>query len=444
MIHDALRSRLRLMAPLFGAALVALSACEEDTPSSLDPNPIPVRTVEVELPWSQFGQAVETYTGYGKPSDLGRLVVARDFDGALDAHALILPSSYPLTAIVRDSTGTNRIDSAFVFLGGRLVGVVDTLDAALPTEPIELEAGLLPRRWDAASASWLAAVDSLGRRETWPEPGAGPVQVITRTTWDPESGDSIFWPLDSAQVAAIGSVDSVPTGVRIDMVTPGGRVTLRDVTLKLDTRPGLNPDTLVSLDVVTVGKTFIYSPDPSQIEAAESAATFRVGGVPAWRTVLRVDVPRVLTGPEALCAAVGCPFTLTQTALNNARLLLTTDAVVSGFRPTDSLYVDTRTVLAPELLPKAPLSASLTGGLGISVPPSAFEGEGGVTIEVPVTSFVRDLLSDSAATASRTSLALLTTFEPLSVGFGMFRLPGMPGEPRLRLILTVADTVVLP
>lgn len=422
---------------LVAALLVGLTACEEQTPSSLDPEPIPVRSVEVELPWAQFGESIEVYGGYGSPSDLGSMIVATEFEGALESRALVRPTDYPLTAVVLDSTGTNRIDSAFVFISGRIVARVDTF-ATLPEAPVELSASILDAEWHAGSASWSMAVDTFENQLQWTEPGAGPVTLLGTAIWDPAAGDSIVWAIDSAAVAAIGSVEGSTSGLRVDMVTPGARLPLREVALRLDTRPSLNPDTIISLDVPPATQTFIYSPEP-----APTPGRLRVGGAPAWRSIVRMNLPTELTGPVALCERIGCPFTLTASALNNARLLLTSAAVEDGFHPADSLFIDTRTVLDESLLPKSPLSTSLSGGLGIAVSPSIFDGEGGVEVSLPVTPFIQDLLTDDGATPRR-SLALLTTFEPLGLAWGSFRGPGMVGEPRLRLILTVADTVVLP
>lgn len=425
--------------PLIGLLLTGLTACEEDTPSSLDPEPIPVRSVEVELPWSQFGESVEVYRGYGSPADLGRVFIAHDFDGALDSRALVRPAPYPLTSVVLDSTGTNRIDSAFVFIAGRLVAKVDTLAGDLPEVPVELHAGILQSSWDAESASWDVAVDTFGNQLDWLEAGADPVTSLGLATWDPEAGDSIVWNLDSLAVASIGSVTGSTTGLRLDMASAGQRLALTEVALRLDTRPNLNPDTVISLDVGALETTFIYTPQPAVDDGA-----LRVGGAPSYRTVIRVNLPRELNGPPALCALIGCPFTLRESALNNARLLLTSAAVDPGFQPVDTLFLDTRTVLDASLLPKSPLSTSLSGGLGVAVAPETFEADGGIEVSFPVTNFVQDLLSDDAAVSSRRSLALLTLFEPLGLVLGSFRAPGTPGEPRLRLILTVADTVVLP
>jgi hypothetical protein len=223
------------------------------------------------------------------------------------------------------------------------------------------------------------------------------------------------------------------------MLTEGARATVIDADLRILARPNVNRDTIITLTAPATRLTFVYDPVPEP-----TGDRIRIGGAPSWRTVLRLDLPRTLDGPAEFCARVGCPFELTSRSLNNATLVLTTAESQGPFRPTDSLFVDARTVLSPETLPKSPLSSSLVGGLGISMPPEAFGDSAGIEVSLPVTGFVRGLLSDVEAVASFRSLALLTPIEPLGIGFGTFAGPGSPDAPRLRLILTVADTVVLP
>ena len=71
--------------------------------------------------------------------------------------------------------------------------------------------------------------------------------------------------------------------------------------------------------------------------------------------------------------------------------------------------------------------------------PDGFGDVAGQTVSVPVTAFVRAVVDESGEKVP--NLVLLTPLEPLSIGFGTFVGPGEAGAPRLRLILTVADTV---
>jgi hypothetical protein len=126
-----------------------------------------------------------------------------------------------------------------------------------------------------------------------------------------------------------------------------------------------------------------------------------------------------------------------------ASLYLTTTVPPPGFRPSDDLRVDVRIVLEPHRLPKSPLGPSLAGLFGVSFPPEVFGEEAGSRVEIPFGGYVVDLIrgtNASGAEFSRT-VALLSSREPLSMPFGSFVGRGGPGEPVLRLILTVGGEV---
>jgi hypothetical protein len=174
-----------------------------------------------------------------------------------------------------------------------------------------------------------------------------------------------------------------------------------------------------------------------------SEGSIIVGGVPAWRTVFSMNLPRVLDGPPELCARVTCPHTLTSRSLVSASLVLRTEAPPAAFQPTDSLFLDVRPVLEPSRLPKAPLGFSLAGFLGVRVPPAYFGEEAGSEVIIPLGAYVEQLIAADTASNSTVprSIALLSSFEPLSLYFGSFHGPGSPLAPELRLILTLGEEV---
>lgn len=428
------------------AVLVAASwgivSCDEVPPTSLDDDGFPVdpRTVEVVLPFADFAESLTVYGGYGTAADLGGGVVASAYRGTLEARTLVRFGPYPFRASVRDSLGTIRADSNFTFVGGRVVARLDTLSSTNGEEPVTLALGALTTPWHSRSATWTLAVDTSGEQRAWPEPGAGPIVPVAEGEWLPAEGDSVVIEVDSATVARWADTTDASRGLRIDLVTAGERVDVNSVTLRLDARPNIHQDTLVTLTSSGTNLTFIYDPVPEPPPDG-----IRIGGTPAWRTVVRTNLPRVLDGPPSLCAALGCPFTLDPGRVNHASLILTSRAVEpAAFQPTDTVRLDVRTVLAPDRLPKSPLGSSFVGSFGHSVPPSAFGDEAGVPVAIPVTTFVRALLApDTAATPPPTDLALLSLLEPLSLAFASFVGPGEPGAPVLRLIITAPDTVEL-
>jgi len=417
----------------------SLMACREDLTSSLGGDLIPVSavTVEVRLPFSEFAEDLQVWEGYGTAVQLPTAIVARDYEGLLDAHTLVSWFGYPTSASVRDTLGSTRTDTVLTFVGGKVVARFDTLSSVVDG-PTTLALGALETEWDPGSVTWTLAVDSVGDRRPWPEEGAGPVMPLSTAEWDPAAGDSVVFEIDSVGVALWADTATAKRGARLDAVTEGVRLDLRSVSLSLITRPSINPDTLVNLTVSARSRTFVYDPPPDVSEES-----IIVGGVPARRTVFSMSLPRELDGPPELCAKVGCPLALKPKSLISASLILRTHAPPAAFQPTDSLRLDVRPVLEPSRLPKSPLGFSLVGPLGVVVPPGHFAGEAGLDVVLPLGAYVEQLLADTseAPTDVPRTLALLSSFEPLSLYFASFYGPGSPYAPELRLILTVGGEV---
>ena len=425
-----------------GLAAMCMAACQEQTPTSLDENLLPEEpvTLEIELPWEDFASNLAVYGGYGAPWELGTGVLANAFAGTLDARTLVRFGAYPSVQQVRDTTGTTRPDSSLTFLGGRLVTFFDTI-ASTNEGPVELSLGAIQEEWDVETVTWTIAVDTLNDERAWPEPGAGPVAAISTTVWDPAEGDSAWFALDSAQVAAWADSTDASRGARLELVTAGVRLQVSNAVLRLDARPSVDPDTLIVIDVQRVDISFVYDPLPPPPPDG-----IRIGGAPAWRTVLDVTIPSRLDGPPELCAVVGCPVALKPFQLNYAALVFRSRLGEEAFQPTDTVGLDVRTVLSREALPKAPLGASLVGPIGQRVGPAAFGEQAGTAIEIPITQFARDLLrdADDPGTSLTNTLALLSAFEPVSIAFVSFHGPGDESGPVLRLVVTVGRAVELP
>lgn len=427
------------------AAALVVAGCEEQTPTGIggDIAAEPV-TVELELTWSDFGSNLVVLGGYGAPFQLGTGVVATqhgDSMTVIDARTLARFRGYPRQATVRDSTGASRPDSMLTFVGGRVAVHFDTI-ASTNSGPVTLALGALQDEWDPRSASWTAALDTVNDRRLWTEAGAGPVIDLGTAEWDPAVSDSILISLDSTEIALWADTTDLSRGARLDLVTHGPRVLVRDIGLRLDARPSINPDTVVVLDVGRQALTFIYDPIPPP-----PADGMRVGGAPSWRTILDVKVPGQLTGPPSFCSVVTCPHVIEASQVSFAALVLTSRASETAFQPTDSIGFDVRPVLRRSALPKAPLGESLIGDfLGRRVAPEAFGAVPGEVIEIPVTPFIRALLEGPGSSGfdPPTTLALLSALEPITIAFASFDGPGSAGEPRLRLVLTIGPPVELP
>lgn len=424
---------------LLALAAGAFSACQEEITAALDGEFIPLErvTVEVSLPFEEFATDLQPWGGYGQAYELQQDIVARAYGGILDSRVLNSWFSYPVAATVRDSTGVFVTDSALTFVGATLVARFDTLSSVLDG-PVTLALGAVPSEWDVVTASWEHAVDSVGDRRAWEEAGGGPVIPLSTAIWDPSQGDTVLFELDSAGVNLMADSAEAGKGVRIESLTEGTRLSLVSLVYSLTTRPSTHRDTLVTLSVGSKGRTFIYDPEPSAPESE-----IRIGGVPAWRSVLTLEMPRTLDGHPELCQRVPCPLTLTTESLISASLVLTSKATPLAYQPRDTLLLDVRPVYEPARLPKSPLGASLAGQAGVKLIPEYFGEDAGSEVTIPLGAYVEALVAanaDSELEVPRT-VALLSLFEPLSLYFAAFEGPESPNGPKLRLVLTFAEEV---
>ena len=423
---------------------MGVTACSEESPTSIGESVLPGApvTLQIDIPWEEFGSNLQVLGGYGAPSSLGTGIVANAYAGTLNARSLLRFGAYPTSATVTDTTGTTVTDTDLTYVSGRVIARFRRV-ASSASDPVDLALGLMEETWHRRSASWSSAVDTIGNQVAWSQPGGGTVSPLGTATWTPiGGGDSVAFALDSAQIAAWDDDEARNLGARLDLVTTGHRVHVSSVGLTLLVRPSVNPDTLIELPAAAPELTFIY--DPPAVAPADG---IRVGGAPSWRTVLDVAVPTTLTGPPELCDAVGCPVTLDPGEISYAGLVLTTRDPEGAFLPLDTLGLDGRPVLDRDALPKAPLGSALVGGSGIRMPGSLFSSAVGSEVELPVTTLVRNLITGSNPDTGlpyTNTLALLTPSEPLSFAYASFYGPGTAFAPVLRLVVTVGPSVELP
>lgn len=426
------------------APLLALLAggCSEAAPILGGDELLPVQATTVEwiLPFEEFGSGVEVVGGFGRVSEVGTGIVARE--PGFESRTLLRFNSYPGSVSVPDSLGVTRTDTLLTFIGADLVLRFDSTgfrpqgQTSIPVRVLRMNAG----EWDPASANWAFAVDSLNDRRPWTQAGASPAVLIAQNEWEPAGGDSLLIRIDSATVAALGDTAVASRGVRLDAVTNGTRLALRSAVLRLEARPSVNRDTTVALAVGTTGNTFIYDPLPPP-----PTGELRVGGAPAWRTFFRIALPDRIEAPDPVCQRVQCPVELTPESVVYAALILRSRTAPLAFQPVDSLAVDVRPVLDPSRIPRAPLGTSFLP-FGQPVAASWFGSAPGRSVSVPVTGFVRDLVRGETPTGlpAPGALVLMAPLEPLDFAFTPFEGPGTDGAPSLRILITLLDGVRLP
>ena len=405
---------------LFAALLLAAGTlgCADEDPTQLAGPLLPggeVRTEEIILEFQQFADDDTTAGGYTRPSQSDTLVVANDYRGILDANALLRFVRAPATVLFRVGDSL-RVDSMPAYIGARMVLRVDTLRLA-GERPIRFAVYRTAESWDPATATWTLRVDSLGARAPWAQPGGTRGELVDTASLV-AGADSVSFNVDSATIAAWSDTTSIARGAIVVAETPDTRVRVSSPVLRLRARPALRPDTVVDAVSGAIGRTYVYDP-PQPVPGG----TLRVGGNPAWRSFVRLREglgSQYVTGCAVQRAPQNCDR-LRDVTINYAALVVHPSPVPTAFVPEDSMRIDARAVFESAFVPltRAPLSAVL--GRSQAIPPLAFtNGEG--AYEVPITSFLADLVRARADTASAPvrAIALLAVSEGSRLGFAEF------------------------
>ena len=425
-----------------------MGACTDEVPTFDDGSAIPVdaETVEVLIPFSEFGRDFQVFGGFASQADLGRRFVAHEYRGDFDARTLVQIGAFPASISVFPEGETTTVpDSAYVPLGGDLIIRMDTT-RLVPEEAVELAAGQMEAgEWDVRTAGWTLAVDTLGGVVPWDEPGGGAARSLGSTMWDPQEADTLVIPVDSATVNQWRDADeSVDRSVRVESRSPGHLLDVSSVELRAHLQSSVNPDTVVTVVRGSVGTTFIYTPEPGVTEGE-----IRIGGAPARRAYFRVELPDRFEEGSAACELLAsCPMELTRDRVVYAGLVLQTRPVdPPAFAPLDTLGLDVRPALAADRIPRSPLGLPVQPAPQV-LPPGVFSEEGSTRVEVPMTRYIQDLLGrpedDPEQEERPSTVALLSPAEPSGFQFGSLFGPGTEKEPFLRLILTITDGVQLP
>jgi len=425
-------------------AVLVIGSCGREVPTGVGGSLLPedaVRTFEVLLDGSAWLVRDTAFSKFDRAFGAPFLIVAENFDGALDAHTL---ARFGIPAVIAalDSTGVSRNDSTPVFIGGRVVLQLDTLRSSGDL-PILMRIHRITESWDPATASWTHRVDSAGNRQTWAQPGALGGPAIDTASWTGAVDslgvrvDSLVIPVDSQTIAAWSDTTTNARGVVITMVTPGGRLRSSDLVLRLDARPTFRPDTIVTVTSRPSDPVFIYDP-----VLPDAAPTPFIGGRPSWRTYF--EVRDGLDTLSIACPEVSatCRVRLGDVNVTYAGIQLQPAPAPPGFAPQDSLRIGAQTLVLSEFTPieRSPLGQGV-GATRRFLQPAEFRPPAdGPLVEVPITEFVAALAADTLVDGAPPSrwIGLLPLVEGVDFGLAAFQ-----PSPVLRLILTIANELQL-
>lgn len=417
--------------------LLAAAACTDETPTltgdSFFPGGTRPTTLEVIVPAAQFLTPAGVFQGYESGRTFEDVVVANQYQGVLNAHA-IQDYNIPDT-LTYSQSGTTKSDGAYSIRSARLIVLVDSL-GTLRNTATTLQAYRVAQAFDSVTATWTLAVDSGAVHTPWTQPGGTRGALLGSGAYVRTVSDTVVVPIDTA--AARAMIPDSASGIILATQQAGTRLQLVQTVLRLDLKPSnADRDTTITINVQPTANFFIFDPQP-----ALPAGSFAAGGVLAARTLFGVDLDQPLPGCAA--PATCAPVTLKDVDLNRVSLLLKPLPSPAGFDPLEPVNLTLWTVTEPALGQRAPLGhlaldPQVAGSAASQV---AVFTPGDTLVELPLT-----LQTQNSVTADSLQLnfALLGETPPAGTfaarTFGMAR---FDAQPRLRFVYTLHTRPVLP
>jgi hypothetical protein len=432
-----MRLRFRPHLAALSLLIAGAAACKDESPvltgDPFFPDGRPV-TMEALLPAAEFLQLRGSFTNYTTSTAVPYAIVANQFDGALNAHALVRFGLVFPKVLEYTYNGTSVRDSLYVVQSARVVLSVDSTDSGSTIVPLSLHRIL--EDWDALDVTWTQRLTDSSGVHNWTTPGG---------TFGPSVGDGRYVPLDSlstseillnpTEVAAMRADSTAYRGLLVAADQPGDRIQIVGASLRLEFRPSnaAHDTTIVSTSSAT-SLAFVYTPEPP-----EPAGFIRTGSVRGARTLMSVHFPDSLTVCSPLCDR----FAMRDLALHRVSLLLRPVPAPGGFRLVDSAAVLLRTIVEPELGRAAPLGSDVVASFdpfGRPLPARRGYAPGDTLVELPFTVQAARMIALDTVPGD---FALLgSTFNTL--GLQPFSLQLFDAQPRLRIVFTLPDRPRLP
>jgi hypothetical protein len=414
-------------------ALLVAAACGEETPTEVGAGLLPtdaVRTFEIVLEPAEYMVFDTAFGEYSDVRDMDYSIIANMFEGALNSNALAR-FSVPLAINVTDTLDVSRIDTMATFIGGTVRVVVDTIRSV--DAPVRLALYRTAEQWDP-SATWQHRSDVDGVRLAWATPGGTRGALVDTATWT-VGADTVRFRVDAATIAEWRDTTVAGRGALIVAETPGSRLRTSVPLLQVHATSTHRPDTVFTIGTITQARTFIFEP-----QLATVADHPRVGGTPAWRTILQLrEGLDTLSFP---CPGVpNCRFRLSDVTLNHAGLRLQPVMPPPGFSPESNVTIGAYLLLAN---PQLPLQRSPLGDLAgvASVPRSSFLAPAAPVVELAITELIRLAIMSPerrGTTPLPRHIALVPSPEPRLFGVATFA-----AMPRLRLVVSTVQELQLP
>lgn len=414
-----------------------LTACGDEDATGVGSNLLGpgIRTFEVVLDGTTFLQGDTTYDGIGRLRDANFRILANQFAGELDAHTLF-EITRPFTVTYQEPGGGVNTDSLRAIRGARVTLVLDTIGSS--SRPVEVEVRPVLESWDPGSVTWTLRHDTAGVAEPWTTPGGTTGPPAGSAIW--VEGDTLVIPIDSAAASVWHDTLAADRGALLRPVTPGARLRVRSLRFEFDVVPEAEVDTVLSAGAAGQSMHIVSSEPPPAPESE-----LRIGGLPAWRTLFHFmplrDVMLNACGEGEFLGDPACLVPLRDVSLNLATLLLTPQPV-AGHRVEGPIRVEARGVLETENVSvfRSPLTPPLDQ-MPDSIPTELFTPTPppGVTVAVPVTTFIRNLVGRDDEDPVALWLALIAVGERGTFGYTAFSSLESAAPPRLRLVVSLPN-----
>jgi hypothetical protein len=420
---------------IMACAALCMAACDQEAPTEVGGRLLPadaIRTFEVILEPDRY-LAFDTAFGlYSLPAETDFAIIANSYGGSVNAR-ILAQYTLPRSIVVIDSLGVLRTDSTPRFFSADIQLILDSVATTLPAS---LEVYRTTESWDRVSATWTHRVDTAGARIPWRTAGGSPGLIVS-TTNVVAGTDTVRLPVDSATLIAWSDTTNAARGALITSATANTRLRTTLPVLRVRARSSIRTprDTVVET-LVSPSRTWIFTP-----EQPDSTSAPRVGGTPAWRTIMRLK-ERLDTVTVPCPGEPNCRLQIGSAAVSFAALQLQPVPAPPGFEPELPLDMLANAVLPQTQVPlqRSPITDPV-GGLVATIPSSRFVTPNAPIVELIMTEFLAAAFNPPfEGEALRPShFALLQSGSTRTFGFGTFA-----QRPRLRLVLTTARRLELP
>ena len=267
-----------------GLALL-FAACTRDEIVNVEPGNAPgesAETVESLISTSGLSDWIDTvFFGFSDADGASFTISAAG--AALASRALIRFGSVPSDVFVRDT-----FSDIVSYDSTKLILPLDTARSMPASGGTTLRLVSVSEEWDAGSADWQFAIDSLGVAVPWSVPGGAFGDVLAEAVADTGDLEIVFdlAAISDSLLQAWADTTRQNNGVAV-VAVDSGRITATLPRITFLAVPEADPDSMIALEQSPSERTFIFDP-PAPLPPA---GALRLGGIDGWRIYTQLLIP---------------------------------------------------------------------------------------------------------------------------------------------------------